>query len=501
MIREPAHGRRRHTLSTTPYRATTPCLSTIQRALVLVGLLQFAGCAVNAPPPPNEIRKQALPKIDLERDWRAGATSAEAVRDNWLKTFNDSVLDQLVAEAIANNPDLRVAAARVEQSGQYLLIARAGLKPEVGIFGTGGTKMGGGGDTSSALQGLMIAASWELDLWGRLRYARNAAQQDYASARADFEFARQSLAAATARAWFTATQLSLQARIASDMARASDTLANLAGDRERVGVGSDTETAVARATALGLETSAQQLELARSQAVRALEILIGRYPAAELSARAEPVALPEPVAAGMPLQMLERRPDVIAAERRVAAAFDRIGEAKAARLPQLTLSLNFGAFESEILQLQEDYENPSGGLGGRLLAPLYTGGKLNAQVEIRTLQQREAISNYAGIALRAIGEVENALAASTSLDSQVRLLSQVVNQQTRAFDLTQDRFRVGRADQRAVEQQRLSLQQAQTALLTTQTEALTTRVNLHLALGGSFETQQLAGSSPPGSSP
>lgn len=464
--------------------------------LGLACLSVLAACSVNPPPFPADIRKQALPNIDLERSWRAGAASAEAVRDNWLRTFNDPTLDQLVAEAIANNPDLRVAAARVEQSGQYLVIARASLKPDIGIFGTGGSKTGGGGDATSALQALVIAASWELDLWGRLRYARNAAQQDYASARADFEFARQSLAASTARAWFMATQLSLQARIASDMARASGTLAGLAEDRERVGVGSDTETAVARATAFGLESSAQQLELARGQALRALEILIGRYPAAELSARTELLALPAPVAAGIPLQMLERRPDLIAAERRVAAAFDRIGEAKAARLPQLTLSLNFGAFESEVLELRDDFENPTGGLGGRLLAPLYTGGRLNAQVEIRTLQQREALANYAGTALRAIGEVENALAASASLDNQVRLLSQVVNQQTRAFDLTQDRFRVGRADQRAVEQQRMSVQQAQTALLTAQTEALNTRVNLHLTLGGSFETQQFFGPSP-----
>jgi NodT family efflux transporter outer membrane factor (OMF) lipoprotein len=451
---------------------------------------------VNQPPPSADIRKQALPTIDLDRSWRAGAATGEAVRDNWLKTFNDPVLDQLVTEAIANNPDLGVAATRLEQAGQYLVIARGGLKPEINIFGTGGSKTGGGGDATSALQALVLAASWELDLWGRLRYARNAAQQDYASARADFEFARQSLAATTARAWFTATQLSLQARIAADMTRASNTLASLASDRERVGAGTDADTAVARATALGLESSAQQLELARSQAMRALEILIGRYPSAELSARAEPLALPDTAASGIPLQMLERRPDVVAAERRVAAAFDRVGEAKAARLPQLTLSLNFGAFESEVLELRDDFENPTGGIGGRLLAPLYSGGRLNAQVEIRTLQQREALASYAGIALRAIGEVENALAASASLETQVRLLSQVVNQQTRAFDLTQDRYRVGRADLRAVEQQRISVQQAQTALLAAQTDALTTRVNLHLALGGSFESQQLAGSSP-----
>jgi outer membrane protein TolC len=184
--------------------------------------------------------------------------------------------------------------------------------------------------------------------------------------------------------------------------------------------------------------------------------------------------------------MLERRPDVIAAERRVAAAFNRVGEAKAARLPQITLNGNFGGFESEILELRDDYENPSGGLGARLLAPIYQGGRLNAQVEIRTLQQREAVADYARVALRAIGEVENALASSASLAMRASLLTDVFNEQARALELTETRFRVGRADRRAVEQQRLSTQSARMALHNVRTDELAGRVNLHLALGGGF---------------
>jgi outer membrane protein, multidrug efflux system len=446
-----------------------------------------SGCAIEPPPPAAEIRSQALPNIALDGAWKADASlSAELVQDDWLRSFNDPELDALVREALANNPDLRVAAARVEQAAQYLVIAQAGLRPSIGIFGTGGAKSGGGGDSSSALQALMLAASWELDVWGRLRYARNAAGQDLASTQADLEFARQSLAASTAKAWFTATQLALNAAIAADMVGSANELTVLARERERIGAGTDAETAVARATVRELESTLQQLQLSRSQALRALELLIGRYPAAEVNARAELLQLPGPVAAGMPLQMLERRPDVIAAERRVAAAFNRVGEAKAARLPQLTLSANFGAFESEILELREDFENPTGGLGARLLAPIYQGGALEAQVQIRTLQQKEAVADYARIALRAIGEVENAVAASASLAARAALLSEVVNEQTLALELTQTRFRIGRIDRRAVEQQRLSVHNARIALLNVRTDELAGRVNLHLALGGSF---------------
>lgn len=454
-------------------------------ALCVVAVTALCSGCVADPPPREEIRKQALPNINLDQQWKAITNaSANAVQDDWLKSFNDPTLDALVREALVNNPDLRVAAARVEQAGQYLVVAQSAMRPSIGVFGTGGTKTGGGGD---ALQALMIGASWELDLWGRVRYARNAAQESYVSSQADFEFARQSLAASTAKAWFTATQLTLQAAIAGEVVQSANQLASLAGDRERVGIGTDTETAVARAAARDAESSLQQAQFARGQALRALELLVGRYPAAEINARTEVLAMPDPVPVGVPLQMLERRPDVIAAERRVAAAFNRVGEAKAARLPQITLSLNFGAFASEVLDLKEDYENPTGGLGARVLAPIYQGGALTAKVQIRTLEQKEAVADYARIALRAIGDVENALAASESLAARADLLSRSVAEQTRALDLTQTRFRVGRADRRAVEQQQLTVHSARVALLNVRSDELAQRVNLHLALGGSFE--------------
>lgn len=459
------------------------------RTLVSLAIATLlTACAVKAPPPAEEMRKEALPNIALDRpQWAAGVgVTADPVQQDWLHTFNDPQLDALVQEAIAHNPDLRVAGARVEQAAQSLIIAQSALRPQLGIFGTGGGKSGGGADSSSALQAIMLFASWELDLWGRVRYARNAAQQDLLSAQADIQFARQSLAASVAKAWFTATQLTLNAAIAGDMVRSANQLTSLAQDRERVGVGTDADTAVARGSAKELEASQLQIELGRTQALRALELLVGRYPAAEVQARADLLAIPGPIAAGIPLQMLERRPDVIAAERRVAAAFNRVGEAKAARLPSITLSGNFGAFESEILTLKDDFENPAGGIGARLLVPLYQGGAITAKVQIRTLQQKEAIADYARVSLRAIGDVENALAASASLATRAALLTDALNEQSRALELTENQFKIGRADRRAVEQQRINMQNARIALHNVRTDELAGRVNLHLALGGNF---------------
>jgi len=184
--------------------------------------------------------------------------------------------------------------------------------------------------------------------------------------------------------------------------------------------------------------------------------------------------------------MLDRRPDVIAAERRVAAAFDRVGEAKAAMLPTIRLNASVSALSSEVLQLQDDYSSPTGGAGGTFFAPLYQGGALRAQVSVRTAEQKEALARYASQALRAIGEVENALATSAILSERVQLLGQVLADQERALGFEQAAFRIGRQDLRAVQQQQVQVQSARMALLRVQSEQLIQRVNLHLALGGSF---------------
>lgn len=458
----------------------------------LLGAGLLAGCATKREPTTAEIRQQSgtLTNMALTNAWKAVSVSTNAIQDNWLATFGDVQLDALVAEAMTNNPDLRVASTRVEQAAEYVNMAKAALRPAVNLIGTGGLKMGGG-DISSALQGGSLGVSWEPDLWGRLRYGRNAAQATHASAQADYEFARQSLAASTARSWFTATETLQQQQLAEAMVKAADELVSLATQRQQVGAGSEQDVALARASLGNYQDTAKQVRLAHGQTLRAMEILLGRYPAAELTTRPELTALPADIPAGFPLEMLERRPDMVAAERRVAAAFNRVGEAKAAQLPRIILNANVAVIDSEILQLQDDFENPTAGAGANLIAPIYKGGALKTQVRIRTLEQKQAVAEYARMALRALSDVENALASAQTLGERETVLRAVVADSERALVLAQTSYRVGRADLRAVQQQQLAVHAARLALLRVQSEQLAQRVNLHLALGGSFTTNAL----------
>ena len=454
----------------------------------LSGILLGAGCATKAPPTREQIHQQSgtLTNLPLATPWRAAPASTNTIKDNWLATFGDPQLDALIIEAMTNNLDLRITSGRVEQAAEYVQLAKAALRPVVNLLGTGGLNMGGG-DVSSALQGISLGASWEPDLWGRLRYGRNAAQETYASARADFEFSRQSLAATIAKSWFTATETWQQQAISDDMVKAAEQLVSLANQRLQIGPGTEQDVALARANLGNFQDSARQVHLAHSQTLRALELLVGRYPAAELAARHELSRLTTDIPAGLPIEMLERRPDMIAAERRVAAAFNRVGEARAAQLPRIILNANVATIESDILQLKEDFDNPTGGAGAKLIAPIYQGGALKTQVKIRTLDQKEAVAQYARQALRALGDVENSLAASQALAGREPVLRQALADSERALVLLETSYRVGVADLRAVQQQQLSVHAARLALLRVQSEQLAQRVNLHLALGGSFE--------------
>jgi outer membrane protein TolC len=188
---------------------------------------------------------------------------------------------------------------------------------------------------------------------------------------------------------------------------------------------------------------------------------------------------------GIPAELLERRPDVAAAERRVAAAFYRTEEAKAARLPRITLVANFTSLSSELFVLQ-NRDNPLFSFGAGLVQPLFLGGLLQSQVEARTAEQQGAIADYGKVGARAFGEVEGALAARITAADRAQILARAVRENERALAFSNARYNVGSVDLRTVQQQQLSLYAAQNALLRMQADELVQRVNLHLALGGSF---------------
>jgi NodT family efflux transporter outer membrane factor (OMF) lipoprotein len=462
-----------------------PCRHvSLRRRLLWAGLaiIVAAGCALKAPPDSAAIKIEALPSMLPPAQWSISGAVNPMV-DGWLATFRDEQLAAAVAEAIAHNADLRVGASRVEQAQLHAKLAGAKLWPSVDLLARGGGKLSGDG---SGIQGGVLSANWELDLWGRVRYGRAASAAAAAAAAADFIYAQESIAALVAKNWFLATELGLQAEAARETIRANEELVRLADDRARIGVGNRADVFAQRASVGGYRDALRELDLGRAQAIRALELLLGRYPAAAAVISPQLPALPGEIPAGLPSELLERRPDVIAAERRVAVAFNRVHEAKAARLPRIALTTGVSAISSELFVLQ-DHDNPVWSVGANLLAPLFTGGALKTQVEIRTAEQRQAIAEYAVVGLRAFGEVEAALAAEIAAREREQILAAALADNEQALTIAQTQFKVGSNDLRLVEERQMAVSAARSALIRMQTEQRIQRVNLHLALGGSFE--------------
>src|SRR5512143_1753653 len=318
------------------------------RVVTLAAATMLAtACALKDPPARSEFAGQALPAVQVPDNWGAPAT-AGAVAEPWLASFQDARLEVLVGEALAHNPDLTVAAARVEQATAALKAAGAQLGPSVNAFGKGGGKLGG---DFSGTSGVLLRATWELDVWGRLRYGRRAVEETYLSTEVDFAGARQSLAAMVAKGWFLAIESRQPREIARQMVGDAEKSVALAEDRLRIGAGNELDATLAKQTLQTARDSAAQIDLALQNALRAIETLIGRYPSAQLETPQSFDPMPDDVPAGLPSELLERRLDVQAAEHRIAAAFSQVEEARTAKLPTFSLSAGLSHITSDLFVL------------------------------------------------------------------------------------------------------------------------------------------------------
>lgn len=451
--------------------------------IALAAAAALAGCALAPPPDAPELNALALPHVNVPPQWTGGATPPGPVANGWLSEFRDPQLERVVMEAMAYNYDLRIAAARVEAAEASARAAGASLYPQVNLAGHGGGKGGGDG---SGVQALGLFASWELDLWGKLRAQGAAAGAQYESQALDARYARESIAALVTKSWFLAREAAVQRALAGEMISSSRELVSLSQERVRVGKADELEVSQAEASALAYRDLQLQAESARSNALRAIEILAGRYPSATVDPGVTLPPLPGPVPAGLPSELLERRPDVRAAERRVAAAFYRTEQAKAARLPTISLTASVNSITSDLFVMKER-DNPVWSLGGTLLAPIFNAGALQAQVDVRNAEQKAAVADFGRIGSRAFNEVENALSQSFNLDDRADVLLRAVRANEQAVGYARTRYDVGSADLRGVQQQLLALHAARSTLARVQSERLIQRVNLHLALGGGFE--------------
>lgn len=446
-----------------------------------VALFVGAGCAVTPPPEHDEVVAQALETVDVRATWAAGVEGGAAV-DGWVASFGDAGLEAAVSEALLNNLDLAVAAANLERVAAQARAAGASLAPVLNATGaTLDREAGDGTDLSSS--GLGLDLSWELDLWGRLRTQASAADESYAGAALDVEYARQSLAAATAKAWFLATETQQQARLAEEQVETLSEMLRVTTARRDAGKVGDQDV---RLVSANVQSAKERFEAARAAhdgARRSLEVIMGRYPAAEIESAQELPSMPPAIATGVPSELLERRPDLAAAERRVRAAFQVTRSTELTRLPRISLNAGAGA-SSELRSLTSG----AGffGVGANFFAPILDGGAIASQVEIATADQEAALAGYGAAALRGFSEVENQLDADTSLRKRESFAVASLTDLEEAYRIRSVEVEAGKADMLSVLQLQSQVNAQRSQLISLRRAARAARVSLHLALGGDF---------------
>ncbi|MCW1924818.1 TolC family protein [Luteolibacter arcticus] len=450
-------------------------------AIAMAALL--GGCALQSPGSRMEMAGGA------PDSWSATKEARSGVDHRWVRTIGGSPLVSLVDEAQRSNPSLKASAARVAQAAALARIAGAERFPSLGA-GTQASRQKQNflGQTSTASTfGVSLQAAWEVDLWGKIKAGAEAAIADAEAQQQADRALRSSLAAQVSKAWLAVAESNEQVALAEQAVKSREESSTLVRERFERAIAEDGGSAAqVRLSETELATTRSDLERRRGErerALRQLELLLGRYPSGNVAAAAKLPKLPPAPPSGLPSELLLRRPDILAAERQLAAAGRRHDQAVKALYPSFSLTGSLGTSTDQL----EDILKSSAGvwsLGGSLTQPIFQGGRLRGGIEQADAAEREAIADLQRVVLDAFGEVEQSLITEIYLRRQEKELSQTVELSQDAAARAGEEFRNGNggvltylaAQNRQIE--------AGAALASVRRLLLDNRVNLHLALGG-----------------
>ncbi|TWI69640.1 multidrug efflux system outer membrane protein [Pseudoduganella lurida] len=451
---------------------------------------------------PNAFKEQQASPDDVKvaadgTRWKAAQPAELQPRGEWWLAFNDAGLNDLIAEATRNNANLAVAAARIRQARAIAGIAEADRMPQVGV-GVGANRVRPSPQEANLPQGTAIApynsysarlsASYELDLFGRVSSNVTAARSDAATVEANYRSVLLSLQADVAQTWFrlraTDAELATVAqtvRLREENVRVNQRRFDLGDIGEFDLARAKTELSTTRSEAIGLQRQ-------RSNAEHALAVLLGK-PAAQFAAAVNPLTeaglLPS-IPAGLPSSLLERRPDIAAAQRAMEASNARIGVARSAMFPALSLSADGGGVGPAFADVFR-WSSRSWLLGAALSMPLIDGGRNRANVTRSEAVLEESVGQYRQTVLAAFAEVEDNLAGLRILSGQTAQIDDAVVSARRSTDLAQKLYDAGRSSYLELLDAQRNLAAVERNAVQLRGDRAVTTVALIRALGGGWD--------------
>jgi outer membrane protein, multidrug efflux system len=450
--------------------------------LVMAGL---QGCATHGETPP--------PPVDLPAQWSwSVAGGGEALSVDWFRAFGSAELDSLIAAAERDSLDLRVADARLRQADARARVAGAAILPQVD-FGANSTQFQGHSPQGSAHEtdsGVLLSASYEVDFWGKNHDARDSAQFLRKSSEADRAVVALSTVTAIANTYFEVVALRENVESFQLMLDNARKLLELVGARRAAGIASPADIALQRAAVAAAEIHLRELEAQEVEAEAALAILVGKRPGMlEITQRRLTDFKAPQVAAGLPAQLLTRRPDVFSAEETLRSAHADLLQARAAFFPSITLTGSGGlqnpAVQAALITLPG--AGPSLTVGAALAQSIFNGGRLRAARDEASAREMEMIVHYRAAVLAALWDVEIALSAISHLDQQADAQSENLSQSELALAGSQARYREGSGDFLIVLDAERTAITARQQMTQYKLARLRAAVGLCKALGGGWE--------------
>jgi NodT family efflux transporter outer membrane factor (OMF) lipoprotein len=447
-------------------------------------LLALTSCAVG--PNYEKPKVETPPAYKEAGDWVKAKPADMAPKGKWWEAFGDPVLNGLMEQVSVSNQSLKAAEARYRQATAAVQAARAQLFPTVGASaGATRSRSNAVGDTGRRYN-VALNASWEPDLWGRVRRLVEANRAEAEASAADVENARLSLQAELATDYFQLRATDAQIVLFQDSVKAFETSYTLTQNRYRAGVAAKADVVQAETQLKSTQAQAIDLRATRAQLEHAIAVLIGKAPAQfSITPANVDTHIPE-IPPGIPSTLLERRPDVGAAERRMAAANAQIGVAEAAYFPTLDLTAS-GGFAGSSLASLISAPNRVWSLGLAAAATILDFGARGAQVESARAAYDESVANYRQAVLQAFQDVEDDLAALHWLSEEAAVQQEAARAARESVALTLNQYKAGTVSYLNVVQVQATQLAEERSTVSILERRLAAAVALIRSLGGSWE--------------
>ena len=472
--------------------------------VTLIGLILFKGCdkapkyskpSVATPPAYKEIAPDTFKETD---NWKFARPNDGIIRGKWWEMFNDSQLNNLEDQLSTANQNIALADANFRAARALVKESRSQYFPTVTTSPSIIVSRQSGAATHSSVSPgrqsvnytLPFDATWEPDFWGRIRNTVVASASEAQASAADLQNVRLSVEAELAFDYYQLRSLDAEKRLLDSTIEAYQQQLELTRVRFQTGIASDEDVAQAETQLKTTEAQATDLGIARAQFEHAIAVLSGQPPSTFSLPLAPSDAQPPAIPVGLPSQLLERRPDIAAAERRVAEANAEIGVTKAAFYPSLTLGATAG-FESTSIASWFTWPARFFSLGPTLSQTLFDKGRRKAATEVALAQYDGTVANYRQSVLTAFQEVEDNLAALRILTRELDQQNDAVASAQRALSLSNERYKAGIDSYLNVITAQATLLSSQRTAVNLQMQQMTASVELIKALGGGWEDSEL----------